>query len=196
MHCCSRRNLKKLIINGTTYQQCLNCGLLTKESKLSLLEEKRRYDLHVCDEKYLNYMKNVVDNIKPFLKEGSSLDFGCGKIHALSDILNEEGFSCFYYDLYYFNLPLDIYDNIIMIEVFEHLRDPYLELMNILKHLRPGGRIIIMTKPYEDSFLENNWWYLRDSTHYSFIKNDTLKKWNLPYKVNQVKDDIFVLESI
>ncbi len=196
MHCCSSSNFKKLIINGTMYQQCLNCGFLTKVDKLSESLEKRRYDFHVCDDKYLNYMNDVVNLISPFLKEGSCLDFGCGKIHALSDILNARGISCSYYDLYYFDLPLDIYDNIILIEVFEHLHEPYEELMKLFKHLRSGGKIIIMTKPYIDSYLENNWWYLRDSTHYSFVKDHTLKKWDLPCKVSQVREDIFVLESI
>ena len=35
------------------------------------------------------------------------IDYGCGQIHMLSDILNDNGYVCDYYDLYYYKSFLE-----------------------------------------------------------------------------------------
>lgn len=184
-----------LKIGNIEYWYCENCGFLKKNTELSLIEEKKRYDLHNCDDAYVEYMSKLAEQMIPYLNEGVSLDFGCGKLHTLSDILNKRGIKTEYYDLFYYPLfPEKKFDNIIMVEVFEHLKNPYEELIHLRKYLKDKGKIIIITKPYTYENLEK-WWYLRDITHRSFIRNDTLSFWGLPYKTSCF-GDIFILECI
>ena len=197
MVCCCKKNMNKILINDEVFFECPSCGLLLKEAILSPIDEKHRYDLHICDEGYLKYMHGVFNKIKTYIYGEKILDFGCGQIHALSDILNDNGFCSDYYDLYYYpEIKNNKYDTIILIEVFEHLSNPYEQLLNIKNLLNQFGRLIIMTKPYDDVKDLNKWWYLRDKTHISFIKRETMNKWNIPFKVLFISDDIFVLESI
>lgn len=186
---------KNVIIHNNNYKLCTRCGLLQKTVFLTPDSEKERYDKHICDDKYLGYMETIFNKLKNHLKKGISLDYGCGQVHALSDILNKNGYLCDYYDLYYYpELKNKTYDNIILIEVFEHLKEPYEEINKLKSLLKKDGKIIIMTKVYDNVDL-NNWWYLRDKTHYSFIKKDTLTKWNLDFNL-EVDGDIFILLSI
>ena len=142
-------------------------------------------------------MNSVYLDVKDYIYGIDVLDFGCGKIHALADILNKNGFNCSYYDLFYYpEFPNLLFDTIIMIEVFEHLEEPYNVLLNLKKYLKKSGRVIFQTKVYPDNL--DNWWYLRDTTHVSFIKNETILKWceQLGYKVVGISRDIFILECI
>ncbi|MDE7264400.1 MAG: class I SAM-dependent methyltransferase [Anaeroplasmataceae bacterium] len=196
MKCCCKAPLKELCIQKTRVKLCSKCGLLTKIERISFEEERNRYDEHQCDEGYQSYMENVYNRIKGYLKEGISLDYGCGQIHLLADYLNKNHFSCDYYDLHYFPLyPKRTYDTILLIEVFEHLYEPYQELIRLRGLLNESGRIIIITKTYDDVDLEN-WWYFRDKTHISFLKKNTFSFWNIGMKIIAYNEDIFVLERI
>ena len=117
-------------------------------------------------------MKKVFLKIKKYVN-GRCLDYGCGKIHLLSDILNKNGYESSYYDLYYYNILIEgNFDTIILIEVFEHILDIY-DLMLYLKSLlKPNGKIIIMTKKKE--YPLEKFWYLRDITHVSFVDDKTM----------------------
>lgn len=172
MNCFCGALFEKITINKNEYELCKSCGYLRKISNLSSKEEKERYDNHVCDLGYLEYMEGVYKKIKPHIK-GVSLDFGCGKIHALADLINKDS-KCYFYDLYYYpELPKISFDTIILIEVFEHIKDVYNLMLELKNMLNENGRIIIMTmvKKYP---LEK-WWYLRDSTHVSFVDNHTME---------------------
>lgn len=193
MNCFCGGEFLKTLINKNEYLLCKECGYLRKISNLSSKEEKERYDNHVCDFNYLEYMDRVYHKIKPYIK-GVSLDFGCGKIHALSDLINKDS-KCYYYDLYYFNeMPKIKFDTIILIEVFEHIKDIYKLMLDLKDMLNSNGRIIIMTmvKKYP---LEK-WWYLRDVTHVSFVDNNTMeilaRKTGLSVTIS---DDVFIFEK-
>ena len=167
--------MNKLSLDRYDLYQCPVCEFVKKKNILSSCLEKARYDQHVCDSGYLKYMNNVYDKIKAYLNDGISLDYGCGQIHALSDILVSNNRMCDYYDLYYFNkLENKLYDNIILIEVLEHIFEPLDELIKIKSMLNKNGRIIVMTGFVPKDF--SNWWYLRDSTHVSFFKESSIKK--------------------
>lgn len=188
--------MKKRIINKMEFFACDNCNYLKKINKLSKAEEKKRYDLHVCDEGYHSYMNNIYMKIKPYLNNGVSLDYGCGQIHLLSDILNSNGISCDYYDLYYYPSLNNVkYDNIILIEVFEHVDDLFSFLLGLKKILKPNGKIIIMSKLIPDDI--TNWWYMRDETHISFFDEKTLAVLSelLEFKLNIYDGSIFVFKS-
>lgn len=173
---------------------CPNCGLISKKNIVSNKLEKQRYDLHICDDGYIRYMNNIYLSIKDYLI-GDCIDYGCGKIHLLSNIINENQIKCDYYDLYYYPTLNDKkYDTIILVEVFEHFKEPYDQLLQIKNMLNKHGRIIIVTKPYKDNL--NNWWYFRDITHINFINKDTFKFWNLDMNIKNINEDIFILDSI
>ena len=197
MQCQCGKNMERINISRNIYYKCNHCQYLKKDKILSLESQKNRYDQHICDEAYLLYMEDTYKRIKPYLTEGVSLDFGCGKIHALSDILNSKGYPTNYYDLFYYpDFHAKKYQNIIMIEVLEHLEEPLKELKKLFNNLVIGGRIIIHTKPIPQTI--ENWWYLRDTTHVSFIKKETLLIWGqiLGFNLIEANGDIFVLERI
>lgn len=171
---CFCNNLMKLIENNK-YELyiCEKCGHIKKKNILPTILQKERYDKHICDEGYLKYMNSVFYKISKYLNEGISLDYGCGQVHALSDILNQNNYSCDYYDLFYYNSLEDKkYDNIIMIEVIEHIENVYDELIKIKELLNNHGRIIVMTNFIPKDI--TNWWYLRDSTHVSFLDENSI----------------------
>ena len=191
MQCFCGHLMEKININNEEYNICPNCGYLRKSRKISKEKEKERYDLHICDDGYKEYMKILFLKIKPYVS-GKCLDYGCGKIHLLADILKEEGFTSSYYDLYYYNNKIEgLFDTIILIEVFEHITDIY-TLMKYLKSiLNQNGKIIIMTK--KKKYPLENFWYLRDITHVSFVDDKTMEKLAKLLDFNLIiEDDYYV----
>ena len=171
---CFCNNIMKLVkVNNYEMYVCEKCGHMKKKNILPDELQKIRYDNHICDEGYIKYMNNVYGKISKYLNAGISLDYGCGQIHALSDILNSNNQKCDYYDLFYYNkLENKKYDNVILIEVIEHIEDIVSEILKIKEMLNDNGRVIIMTNFIPDNI--NNWWYLRDSTHVSFLNESSI----------------------
>ena len=194
MRCFCNNEMKKIIIDNHEYYLCDSCGYLKKASALDCTREKERYDKHVCDEGYLRYMEGVYKKILPYLNEGLSLDFGCGKIHALANLMNSDNRKCEYYDLYYYNdKPQASYDNIILIEVFEHISDIYSLILDLKSRLNKNGKIIIMTKPKPTKL--NGWWYMRDITHISFVEYKTMLRLSELLNLSLIYDennDLFI----
>lgn len=189
--------IDKYYIDNNAYFYCPNCEGLFKERILDDFNEKKRYDFHIVDNNYIIYMNKFFHSIKSYLLPGLSLDFGCGKIKALEYIFVSNNLKMYSYDKYYvdFNYKDYKYDNIILNEVFEHIKEPYKLLEELKMLLNPGGRIIIGTNLHNNNF--NNWWYLRDSTHISFYSIKTFKilalKLNL--KIIDIKSNLIILES-
>lgn len=174
MKCLCKNEMIAVTYSNIKFLQCPNCNYLKKCKLPSDTESITRYDKHVCDDNYVLYMNKIYDEIKEYLVRNTTLDYGCGKIHLLSDILNNNGYNSSYYDLYYYNIEIpNKVDNIILIEVFEHISDPVMLLTNLKKHLTNNGRIIIKTEVVVKNL--NNWWYLRDITHVSFVSFDYMK---------------------
>jgi hypothetical protein len=162
-------------VNNYELYICNECGHIKKKNILPDDLQKVRYDNHVCDDGYLKYMNGVYEKIKEHLILGESLDYGCGQIHALSDILNNHNQKCDYYDLFYYNkLENKKYDNIILIEVIEHIEDILGEIIKIKDMLNNNGKIIVMTNFIPQNL--SNWWYLRYSTHISFLNETSIIK--------------------
>jgi hypothetical protein len=140
-------------------------------------------------------MNKVYNKISRYLNPGVSLDYGCGQIHALSNIMNDNNNVCDYYDLFYYNqIKKDIYDNVILIEVIEHIEDVKEEILKIKEMLADKGKIIIMTNFIPNNI--NNWWYLRDTTHVSFLNESSILKLGIVVDMDVMIDkenNIFVL---
>ena len=198
MICFCKNKMNEINIKTGKYYICPSCNYLKKDNILNDSAQKERYDMHVCDDGYKKYMNNVFLKIEKYLNKGKSIDYGCGKIHYLRDILVDNNYDCDYFDLFYYNHKInDKYDNIILIEVFEHIEDIYSFLIMLKGMLNKNGRIIIMTQAIPDNF--ENWWYLRDSTHVSFVNYKTMdvmsKMINMSLEYDK-EASLFVLSSI
>jgi SAM-dependent methyltransferase len=124
--------------NGTIY-----CDPLDQSGKVGGTGEEDRNDLHNAER---------VELIKKIISSGDVLDYGCGKGKLVKKLLNN-GINATGYDKYsegsvfIGNIPNDIFkfDLITMIEVIEHLSDPYSELDEVFDYLKEGGFVIIET---------------------------------------------------
>lgn len=165
---------KKIEINGIIYHKCLNCGFMYKDESHILSSELEfdRYKLHNNNDKdYYLYQKSFFEEIEKYLS-GNILDYGCGDNHILSNIINEEGYYCSFYDLYFYDNEdtlLNLYNVIILEEVIEHLKSPITILKKLYSLLNKDGLFIIRTRLLNKNINLNSWWYLRDTTHISFF---------------------------
>ncbi len=198
MLCFCENRMNKILIQKEFYYKCENCGYLKKINKPSPDKEFERYENHIVDEAYKKYMFNIMNKVIPYMQKGLTLDFGCGKIHYLCDLLNENRRPCKYYDKFYYPIfPKDVYDNIILIEVFEHIENSLQVLFDLKAHLSKNGKILIMTQIIPKDI--EHWWYLRDITHISFVTPKTMKilAQKINMQVEYIQDSsLFILFNI
>ena len=87
-------------------------------------------------------------------------------------MLNELGYSSEIFDPFFApdrTWQQKSYDAVTMVEVAEHLFEPYAELRRIRGVLRPGGYLVLRTLlHYSDLERFNRWWYRKDPTHVCF----------------------------
>lgn len=167
-----------------TYYYCPDCNYIFIDEReiLKPKQEKNRYQQHNNsreNEGYVNMFNDFIDElIRPNLhKIDTALDFGCGPGPVLAELLAEEGvevdiYDPFFYPAKFFNQKK--YDLITATEVFEHLKEPLLEVQRLSRYLRDDGLLAIMTHfhPGPQDFAD--WWYHRDPTHVSFYNQDTM----------------------
>ena len=168
------------------YFECDQCTLVfvPRDAILNPTEELSRYETHnndEADERYRQYLSQVVAEISPFIKAGeTALDFGSGKTDFLSKLLREENLESESYDLYFFpndGIWTKKFDVIVMCEVIEHLRDPLETMLKLKSMLKPSGRFFIKTKflpENKDTF--KNWYYKNDQTHVEFFNPQSMSK--------------------
>lgn len=164
------------------YYQCPRCDLvfLPACSHLSKEEEIKRYDLHENhpgDQRYQSFLKTLLEPLNAKLTVGATgLDYGCGPGPTVSKILEESGFRVTNYDPYYFNnrnVLGDTYDFITCTEVVEHFRNPDHEWQQIVKLVRKGGWVGVMTEFVDEITDFSRWHYRRDPTHICFYSKNT-----------------------
>lgn len=171
------------------YFHCAECDLIFMDPRehLSPDQEKARYDLHqnVESEGYRAFFQPLVNWAKATVPAFSDvLDYGCGPTAFLARWLGDEKFSVDAYDPFFFpKTPLREYDLIVSTEVFEHMARPGLEIEKILRCLRPGGYLAVMTSAHSGREAFADWSYRRDSTHICFFSEKSFawiaKRWNL-----------------
>jgi len=149
---------------------------------LSAADEKRQYDFHEndsADAGYRKFLSRISIPMCKLLKEGAcGLDFGSGPGPTLSLMFIEAGHPMKIYDPIYADdkSVLDQkYDFITATEVAEHFYYPAQSFDKILKCLKPGGYLGIMTKLVIDRRAFENWHYKDDQTHVSFFSNETFE---------------------
>ena len=176
-----------------TYLRCLNCLLVYVPPvyHLNSEDEKKRYDLHrnnPDDVNYRQFLSKLVVPMAPLLPSGGcGLDFGSGPGPTLSKMFAELGFSMQIFDPFYANNQarlLDTYDFITCTETMEHFKNPKCEWELLLKLVRAGGWLGIMTSLLETQITFSSWYYKNDSTHICFYSRKTFNWLATKYKLN------------
>jgi 2-polyprenyl-3-methyl-5-hydroxy-6-metoxy-1,4-benzoquinol methylase len=120
--------------NGTLY-----AGPLNNADKVGGSGEEQRNSIHNAER--INRIKRLNENAKV-------LDFGCGKQTLVNDILAAGLFSEGYdkYNPQCDKAPItNFWDVVTLIEVIEHLSEPYEELDQVFSYLKEGGTVMIET---------------------------------------------------
>jgi cyclopropane fatty-acyl-phospholipid synthase-like methyltransferase len=143
--------------NGTEYFQDDNgiifCEPLKQDQMVGGKCEQVRNEMQ-------NYLR--LDRVFRLKDNANVLDFGCGNGLLIKD-LKDAGIKCTGYDKFnpkFKKLPKkETFDIVIMVEVIEHLNEPFKELDMIYQSLVKGGVVMIETSfsdwlTLEDSYIE------------------------------------------
>jgi hypothetical protein len=167
-----------------SYLQCNMCSLIfvPTSQRLTLKEEKSRYDLHQNspdDSNYRKFLGRIFNPMQELIApESKGLDFGSGPGPTLSLMFEEAGHIISIYDHFYAN---DVsvfekqYDFITASEVVEHLFDPKNQLARLWNCIKSGGYLGIMTKLALDREAFASWHYKNDPTHVCFFTRSTFE---------------------
>ncbi|MBW8190070.1 class I SAM-dependent methyltransferase [Neiella marina] len=167
-----------------SYYQCQQCQLVfvARNSLPDAKTEKAVYDCHennVDDLGYRQFLKRVAEPLIARLEPNArGLDFGCGPGPALAMMLTEQGHATATYDPFFApdHTPLQQqYDFVTCTEAIEHFHNPQYEWQQLLRLIRPGGWLAIMTKLVGTPEQFANWHYKQDPTHVSFFSQATFK---------------------
>lgn len=191
---CDHPAAEEIPVSGcTSFRFCENCRLLSRppESFPGWNEERLRYlthTNHIADKKYQDFLRQLGDPVLKITPKGSiGLDYGCGQNTVLCNILEENGMKMQPYDPVFFPRKLTrTYDFIVSTETFEHFFKPGAEITKLLKLLKPGGYLGIMTQFWENKDQVYHWRYARDYTHVCLYHRKTFdfiaRQWSLDMK--------------
>ena len=153
-----------------------------KDQFLTKDEEKKRYLHHISsmeDTGYYKFISPIIDEILITFSVGSlGLDFGCGHTPVLSNHLANKGFNMVVYDPIFFNdksVLEEKYDFIVTCEVVEHFYNPQDEFKNLFKLLKPDGKLICKTHPFEKEMDFASWYYKNDPSHVFIYQKKTFE---------------------
>lgn len=165
------------------YLLCLECDLVSVPARYFLPpeREKVRYHFHrndLSDPNYHAYLSRLFDPLKDKLSPGAhGLDFGCGPSPGLSMLFEEAGFPCRNYDPFFANDPSvfeTLYDFLACSETAEHFYRPREEFERLVRLVRHGGWIGIMTQLRDEAKQPfESWFYKNDLTHVCFFSRRT-----------------------
>lgn len=181
--CSSEASFPFAAAHGRSFLRCADCHLtfVPESGHLSHADELARYRLHENDPgdpRYRRFLGRLVDPLAAVLPPGAEgLDFGCGPGPTLSVMMEERGFRTADYDPYFRPDRTALerrYDFITCSEVLEHLAHPGEELERLVRLLRPGGWLGVMTELLVHDEAFPDWWYARDPTHVAFFGEETL----------------------
>ena len=182
--CLAPRPQRFLSVNGQDYWQCLTCvaRFLDPNQHPSREVEYAQYRTHENnpdDSGYRKFLSKLVDPLITRLSEGSSgLDYGCGPGPALAIMLRESGYVMELFDPFFYpdrTLLNYSYDFVTCTEVVEHFHHPAEEFHRLMRMVKPGGWLAIMTCFQTDDEKFKNWHYRRDPTHVVFYREETLR---------------------
>lgn len=176
--------------------KCIQCHLVFSDpaDRSSPDKLRERYLLHqnsIEDKGYCEFLSRAIDLAMPFLPSGArGLDYGCGPTPTLSKLLQARGYSVTDYDPLFFGATLaGPYDFIFSTECFEHFDEPKHEITKIVKLLKPGGVLTIMTELWDAGTDFDSWHYTSDPTHVSFYAKETLATIAETFSLKQLASD-------
>jgi SAM-dependent methyltransferase len=188
------------------YFICETCGAYVKDKKFYLTgeKEKERYLEHHNDVENPNYQlfTSPITNaiLTTYKKDSFGLDYGCGTGPVISKQLIEKGYKVKLYDPYFYpdqDYLNHRYNYIFSCEVFEHFYKPKKEMEKLMKLLKPGGQLYIMTQLYHKGIPFTNWYYRRDPTHVFIYTKTTFEYiasiFNL--KIETITDKLIILKN-
>ena len=165
------------------YLRCEKCGLIfvTRDELLPPDEEKARYDLHENDLADRGYRQFLQQLTRPLLAHMGpppqlGLDFGSGPGPVLAHMLEKRGYAMTCYDPFYApntDALKKTYDFVTCSEVVEHFHQPARDWRLLLKVLKPGGWLGVMTTLINDAEQFPELHYITDRTHVSFYSRRT-----------------------
>lgn len=168
---------------GRDFYHCQHCDLLfvPEGQHLSQSAARDRYALHrntIDNEGYVAMLERPVCLLR---EHGHGvhrvLDYGCGPGPVLVELLRRAGYEAIGYDPH-FAPDADLtrpFDAVTSTETFEHFAEPEKDIARIVKLLRPGGYLCVMTLFHPGPEKVEGWWYARDPTHVSFYTRKTLE---------------------
>ncbi len=182
---CKSYNLKLFLQLGKLlYWECKTCGgkFLDPQNYVSNSYEKKHYLKHnnsISDINFKNFLLKLIEPVKEkILTSDIGLDYGCGYVPVLANILKSYGFKVELYDPFFFpnkDVLLKKYKFITCSEVVEHFFNPYEEFEKIDNLLDNNSWFGVMTTFLPKDELFENWYYRRDPTHVVFYKKKTFQ---------------------
>ncbi len=165
------------------YWYCEHCHLITVDARFipNIEEEKSRYLTHNNDPEDPRYRKFLSQLLVPMIKflpkSATGLDYGSGSAPSVLQLmLRESGYQSDAYDpLFGENYSGTEFDFITASESFEHFSDPKKEINRMVKVLKPGGILGVMTHLWDDLSGFGTWYYKRDFTHLVFYHLSTFE---------------------
>lgn len=142
--------------------------------------EKNRYLEHnntIDNTEYRAWLKSrIKSSFTHFSVNMRMLDYGCGSVKALANILKEENYQCLSFDPFFYpQLPEGKFDVIFAIETAEHFFEPAKEFSKLINLLENNGLMLIATNTWDEDTDFKRWHYARDITHVSFYHLHTMR---------------------
>ena len=166
------------------FWKCQHCGIISKAPEFHPTPEAEnaRYQLHqndVLDLDYQKFLKPVVDVVlREQSPQSQGLDFGSGRASVIAHLLRQKNYQITEFDPLFFPNEQILYsrfDYITCTEVVEHFKQPRKSFDNLLKLLKPGGKLYLKTSLTDSISDFSKWYYHRDSTHVSFYNEKSLE---------------------
>ena len=198
MKCLLCNTNSKLIYKNTHYK-CPNCLAYFKDPDFHLLgqDEKDIYDKHENnseDVRYQDFLSPITNSVlNEIPKDSIGLDFGCGTDSAIMKVLNNNGYKCEGFDIFYKNEPKLLnqkYDYITSSEVIEHFYNPKKEFELLKSLLKPKGAMYLMTDIFDETQKQfDTWYYKNDPTHVFMYQKHTFEIIKQMYGFSEVKTE-------
>ena len=181
---CGTRTLLTIDAPDGRYYHCPQCELIFADAGAipDPEKERRRYLEHDNSHENKGYVamfeRFIARVVAPYVSgRADVLEFGCGPVPVLADLLAARGFAVDVYDPFFYPQPLDEekpYDLITATEVFEHLQTPFETIKHLKTRLKTNGWLAVMTLFHPGPYEFADWWYKRDLTHICFYNSRTL----------------------
>ena len=193
-----------------TFYKCPECRLIFSEDFPDKKDEENHYKTQ-WQTTHPDFWKGQVDVLVQLITNYRTpkniLDFGSGSGEMTREFL-KRGYDITPLEpmihgyLKEQNYPAQ-FDVVIVVEVLEHLQDPWKEIHEIENVLSPDG-IVIFSTLLTNEFIDRpdaanhfrNWWYKDDPTHVSFFCNHVLSKMAdmENYDIDIIGDKVFVFK--